>query len=128
MSEQDSNDTATPELSRRELLAAAASVGGLAMTATAPARAAATKADFRDLPPYGNGTLPPGVRARLIPDINGLTVNILEAGFETAGRPLVLMLHGFPNLAYTRPNVVPPFAPAPLSPTAPPCPCFAPPS
>src|SRR5258708_32290257 len=112
MSEQDSNDTATPELSRRELLAAAASVGGLAMTATAPARAAATKADFRDLPPYGNGTLPPGVRARLIPDINGLTVNILEAGFETAGRPLGIMLHGFSHPAYSRRKVMPGVAPA----------------
>jgi hypothetical protein len=44
-----------------------------------------------------NGTLPAGVRARLIPHVNGLTVNILEAGFETPGRPLVLMLHGFPQ-------------------------------
>jgi pimeloyl-ACP methyl ester carboxylesterase len=46
-------------------------------------------------------TAPTGVRARLIPNVNGLTVNILEAGFETPGRPLVLMLHGFPNLAYS---------------------------
>jgi len=27
---------------------------------------------------------------------NGLDVNILEAGFETAGRLCVLLLHGFP--------------------------------
>src|SRR5882672_7313080 len=121
MSEQDLNDTATPELSRRELLAAAASVGGLAVTATAPARAAVTKADFHCLPPYGNGTLPPGVRARLIPDINGLTVNILEAGFETPGRPLVLMLHGFPNLAYSWRKVMPALAAAGYYAVAPDC-------
>src|SRR5258708_40234782 len=91
------------------------------MTATPPARAAATKADFRDLPPYGNGTLPPGVRARLIPDINGLTVNILEVGFETAGRPLVLMLHGFPNLAYSWRKVMPALAAAGYYAVAPDC-------
>jgi pimeloyl-ACP methyl ester carboxylesterase len=121
MSEQDSNDTATLGLSRRELLAAAASVGGLAVTAAAPARAATTKADFHGLPPYGNGTLPPGVRARLIPDINGLTVNILEAGFETPGRPLVLMLHGFPNLAYSWRKVMPALAAAGYHAVAPDC-------
>ncbi len=121
MSKQDSNDTAALELSRRKLLAAAASVGGLAMTATAPALAATTKADFSGLPPYGNGTLPPGVRARLIPNINGLTVNILEAGFETPGRPLVLMLHGFPNLAYSWRKVMPALAAAGYYAVAPDC-------
>ncbi len=77
MSEQNSNETTTFELSRRKLLAAAAGVGGLAMATAAPVRAAITKADFGGLPPYGNGTLPAGVRARLIPNVNGLTVNIL---------------------------------------------------
>ena len=101
MSERDPNDTTTPEFSRRKLLTGVASVGALAIHANAPARAEITKADFRDLPPYGNGTLPDGVRSRLIPNINGLTVNILEAGFERPDRPLVLMLHGFPNLAYS---------------------------
>src|SRR5262249_25938309 len=107
MSEQDSNDTTMLEFSRRKLLAGGASVGALAIGATAPARAEITKADFRDLPPYGNGTLPNSVRSRLIPNINGLTVNILEAGFERLGRPLVLMLHGFPNLAYSWRKVMP---------------------
>jgi hypothetical protein len=69
MSEQDSNDTTTLEFSRRGLLA---SVGALAVGANAPARAEITKADFRDLPPYGNGTLPDGARSRLIPNVNGL--------------------------------------------------------
>src|SRR5258707_11861089 len=121
MSEPNSNDTATLELSRRELLAAAASVGGLAMTTTAPTLAATTKADFSGLPPYGNGTLPAGVRARLIPDINGLTVNILEAGLETPGRPLVLMLHGFPHLAYSWRKVMPALAAAGYYGVAPDC-------
>ena len=100
MSDQDSSDVTALEFSRRKLLVA--SVGALAIGAAAPARAEITKAGFGDLPPYGNGTLPDGVRSRLIPDVNGLTVNILEAGFDRPGRPLVLMLHGFPDRARLR--------------------------
>jgi pimeloyl-ACP methyl ester carboxylesterase len=123
MSNQYSNDTTAPALSRRALLAAAASsVGGLAFAAPGgPARAAVGDADFRGLPPYGNGTLPAGVRARLIANVNGLTVNILEAGFEMPGRPLVLMLHGFPNLAYSWRKVMPAVAAAGYYAVAPDC-------
>lgn len=49
---------------------------------------------------YGNGTLPDGVRSRMIHDVNGLDVHILEAGHDSPGRPLALLLHGFPDLAY----------------------------
>jgi pimeloyl-ACP methyl ester carboxylesterase len=50
---------------------------------------------------YGQDTLPPGIRSRRIDNNNGVTLHILEAGFETPGRPLVVLLHGFPELAYT---------------------------
>jgi pimeloyl-ACP methyl ester carboxylesterase len=53
------------------------------------------------LPPYGNGLLPAGIRSREVPGINGLSVHLLEAGFETRGRPLLLLLHGFPELAFS---------------------------
>ena len=119
MSEQHFNDTATLGFSRRAVVAGIASVG--AMSAAAPARAEITKADFRDMPPYGNGTLPDGVRSRFVPNVNGLTVNILEAGFETPGRPLVLMLHGFPNLAYSWRKVIPALAAAGYYAVAPDC-------
>lgn len=49
---------------------------------------------------YGGGTLPKGVCSRLVQGVNGLTVHLLEAGFESPGRPLALLLHGFPDLAY----------------------------
>jgi pimeloyl-ACP methyl ester carboxylesterase len=49
---------------------------------------------------YGEGTLPKGVRSRMIDGVNGLDVHILEAGHESPGRPLALLLHGFPDLAY----------------------------
>jgi hypothetical protein len=90
--------TKTAALSRRLFVTASAAVGGLAL-APASARAAIVRTDFSSLPPYGNGTLPPGVRSRAISDVNGLTVHALEAGFETPGRPAVLLLHGFPELA-----------------------------
>ena len=116
---QDSNHATMLRLSRRRLLAAG--MGGLAFAAGAPARAAVTKADFQGLPPYGNGTLPAGVRARLVPNVNGLTVNMLEAGYETPGRPLVLLLHGFPNLGYSWRKVMPALAAAGYYAVAPDC-------
>jgi pimeloyl-ACP methyl ester carboxylesterase len=62
------------------------------------------------LPPYGNGTLPPNIRSRMIAGVNGMTVHIIEAGFETPGRPAVLLLHGFPELAYSWRKVMRPLA------------------
>jgi len=64
------------------------------------------------LPPYGNGTLLAGIRSRTVANVNGLTVHLLEAGFETAGRPAVLLLHGFPELAYSWRKVMLPLASA----------------
>src|SRR6516162_11173689 len=37
-------------------------------------RAATVGTDIANLPPYGNGTLPPGIRSRPIANVNGLTV------------------------------------------------------
>ncbi len=64
------------------------------------------------LPIYGNSSLPPGTRSRIVNDINGLAVHVLEAGFETEGRPCVLLLHGFPELAYSWRKVMLPLAAA----------------
>jgi pimeloyl-ACP methyl ester carboxylesterase len=50
---------------------------------------------------YGQDTLPAGVRSRRVDNYNGLTMHVLEAGFETRGRRCVVLLHGFPELAYT---------------------------
>jgi pimeloyl-ACP methyl ester carboxylesterase len=56
--------------------------------------------------------LPTGIRARFVPDINGLTLHVLEAGFETPDRPCLLLLHGFPELAYSWRKVMVPLAQA----------------
>jgi pimeloyl-ACP methyl ester carboxylesterase len=52
-----------------------------------------------ELAPLETGTLAPGIRSGFARDINGLDVHVLEAGFEAKGRPLVLLLHGFPECA-----------------------------
>ncbi len=56
--------------------------------------------------------LPTGIRSRFVPGVNGLRMHILEAGFEPAGRPCVLLLHGFPELAYSWRKVMIPLAAA----------------
>src|SRR5262252_7968535 len=71
-----------------------------------------TRADA--LPPYGNGTLAAGIRSRHVNNNNGLMVHVLEAGFESPGRPCLLLLHGFPELAYSWRKVLLPLAAAGL--------------
>ncbi len=101
----------TTELSRRGLLVTASAAGGL-MLAQNMARAEIVRTDIASLPPYGNGTVPAGIRSRAIANVNGLSVHILEAGFESPGRPAVLLLHGFPELAYSWRKVMLPLAEA----------------
>jgi pimeloyl-ACP methyl ester carboxylesterase len=56
---------------------------------------------------YGGGPLSKGIRSRMIHGVNGLDVHILEAGYESPGRPLALLLHGFPDLAYGWRHLIP---------------------
>jgi pimeloyl-ACP methyl ester carboxylesterase len=56
--------------------------------------------------------LPRGIRARFVEDVNGLRMHVLEAGFEEPDRPCVLLLHGFPELAYSWRKVMRPLAEA----------------
>ena len=56
--------------------------------------------------------LPSGIRSRVVEGINGLSMHVLEAGFETSGRPCVLLLHGFPELAFSWRKVMPELAAA----------------
>jgi pimeloyl-ACP methyl ester carboxylesterase len=111
------SDAAFPsagDFSRRRLLttAAAAGIGGFFLAQNSPARAAIVNTDFSKLPPYGGATIPAGIRSRMVPGVNGLTVHILEAGYESPGRPAVLLMHGFPELAYSWRKVMLPLAAA----------------
>ena len=61
---------------------------------------------------YGSHTLPPGIRSSTINGINGLDIHYLEAGEKASNRPCVLLLHGFPELAYSWRKVMLPLAAA----------------
>jgi pimeloyl-ACP methyl ester carboxylesterase len=62
--------------------------------------------------PLDDASLPSGIRCRFVRDINGLRMHVLEAGFEGRDRPLVLLLHGFPELAYSWRKIMLPLAAA----------------
>src|SRR5262245_17429753 len=57
--------------------------------------------------PYSDAILPRGVRSRFADNGNGITMHVLEAGFEPKGRPAVVLVHGFPELAYSWRKVMP---------------------
>ena len=90
------------------LTAAAAAIGGSTVTQNATV----VGVEAGDLPPYGKSTLPAGVRSRVVKNVNGLAIHVLEVGFETNGRPLILLLHGFPELAYSWRKIMGPLAAA----------------
>jgi pimeloyl-ACP methyl ester carboxylesterase len=101
------------DLSRRDFVASASAAAACGFAvAQSSAWAAIGRADMTDLSPYGNGTLPPSIRSRSVANVNGLTVHILEAGYEIPGRPALLLLHGFPELAYSWRKVMLPLAAA----------------
>ena len=56
--------------------------------------------------------LPGGIRSRVLDNINGLCMHVLEAGYEDAGRPCLLLLHGFPELAFSWRKIMLPLAAA----------------
>jgi pimeloyl-ACP methyl ester carboxylesterase len=66
-------------------------------------------ASIGSLPP---GLLPRGVRSRFVATAGGLRMHILEAGHERDGRPVVLLVHGFPELAWSWRKVMPALAAA----------------
>jgi alpha-beta hydrolase superfamily lysophospholipase len=93
-------------LTRRELVQrVVSSFAAAALTRTARAQ---TPAKPTPIGPYREDVLPTGVRSRFVNNINGIRIHVLEAGFETRDRPAVLLLHGFPELAYSwRKQMVP---------------------
>jgi len=65
-----------------------------------------------DIAPLERAALSPGIDSRFVWNINGLDMHLLEAGYGSPGRPLALLLHGFPELAYSWRKVMLPLAPA----------------
>lgn len=51
---------------------------------------------------YGADIMPAGIRSRMVEDVNGLSMHILEAGYEDGlNKPCIVLLHGFPELAFS---------------------------
>jgi pimeloyl-ACP methyl ester carboxylesterase len=103
-------------LTRRQLLrgfAAAAPLTAVATRALAGLPDSVMADRGTDVPaPYANEVLPSGVRSRFVHGINGLRTHVLEAGYEDDSRPGLLLLHGFPELAYSWRKVMVPLAEA----------------
>ena len=65
-----------------------------------------------DIAPLNADVLPDGIRARVVENNNGLKVHVLEAGHESMDGPCLLLLHGFPELAFSWRRIMPPLADA----------------
>ena len=98
-------------LTRRKLLRSA-SLLAPAIAASSPILAQNQFTLDGVMHPYRQEWLPEGVRSRFVNNVNGLRIHVLEAGFETPNRPALLLLHGFPELAYSWRNVMKPLADA----------------
>jgi pimeloyl-ACP methyl ester carboxylesterase len=97
-------------LTRRQLLQTLAVLAPATIASKGRAQAPATQPD--GLAPFGQTILPRGVRARFAGNVNGIRMHVLEAGFEGGRRPAVLLVHGFPELAYSWRKVMLPIAAA----------------
>ncbi|MEZ5843731.1 MAG: alpha/beta hydrolase [Hyphomicrobiaceae bacterium] len=64
------------------------------------------------LAPLSASLLPSAVRARMVDNGNGLVMHVLEAGERRPGGRTLLLLHGFPELAYSWRKVMPALAAA----------------
>jgi pimeloyl-ACP methyl ester carboxylesterase len=65
-----------------------------------------------NLAPLPADALPAGIRSRFVEGVNGLRVHVLEAGHDAPERPMIVLLHGFPELAYSWRRVMLPLAAA----------------
>jgi len=63
-----------------------------------------------ELEPLDSAVLPSGIRSRFVERVNGLRIHILEAG--EPGRPCLLLLRGFPEIAYSWRKIMGPLAAA----------------
>jgi pimeloyl-ACP methyl ester carboxylesterase len=95
---------------RRSFVETAVSLPTVAFTTAS--RAMGQTAVLRRPEPYSPSILPAGIRSRFVENVNGLRVHVLEAGFGAGTRPCVLLLHGFPELAFSWRKVMGPLAAA----------------
>ncbi len=97
---------------RRSVLQALLAAAAPLALGTRVHAAQAAQASTTGIGPLDAAVLPPGIRSRFVDGVNGLRMHVLEAGFETPGRPALLLIHGYPELAYSWRKVMPPLAAA----------------
>jgi pimeloyl-ACP methyl ester carboxylesterase len=96
-------------MTRRDVLRGlVASAGVLAMRPPA----VAAQSPPGPIGPLDPSVLPAGVRSRFVDGVNGLRVHLLEAGYDTPGSRAILLLHGYPELAYSWRKIMAPLAAA----------------
>ena len=65
-----------------------------------------------NLSPRSVEALPHGIHARFVDGVNGLRMHVLEAGHDEPGRPLIILVHGFPEIAFSWRKIMPALATA----------------
>ncbi len=96
-------------LTRREFSTAVAALAPVVLASRVRASQPTSGGPIGPLRPE---VLPPGIRSRFVDAVNGLRIHVLEAGYETPGRPGILLIHGFPELAYSWRKIMVPLAAA----------------
>jgi len=100
-------------LTRRDLFrGVAAALVPVVLPPAAFAAQAAQSPAGAGIGPLDPAVLPPGIRSRFVDGVNGLRMHVLEAGFETPGRPALLLVHGYPELAFSWRRIMGPLAAA----------------
>lgn len=61
----------------------------------------------RSIGPLPQAVLPAGIRSRIVENVNGLRMHILEAGDAPGSAGTVVLLHGFPELAFCWRRIMP---------------------
>ena len=95
-------------ITRREFGAAAA----VAPLAFAKRTHATGQTSGDAIGPLSSDVLPRGIRSRFVTGVNGLRMHVLDAGYDPPGRPGLLLIHGFPELAYSWRHLMGPLAAA----------------
>ena len=107
-------------MTRRQLIRGLAAMAPAAVVTGGPAGRSLMAAGIgtsaapqtTEMGPLAADVLPDGIRSRFVDNINGLRFHVLEAGFEGGRRPGLILLHSFPDLAYTWHKVMVPLAEA----------------
>lgn len=96
-------------MNRRQMLGSTGAVLAEMALSRAKAQGGNAGSENKDVL-YGRTTLPAGIRSKWVNTNTGVTLHVLEAGYESRNNPCAVLIHGFPELAYTWRNQLLPLA------------------